>query len=176
MIEEIKEVEKYVANPKQTPVQASANLLLKINSRFRFIELIGIGGEGILLKALDETGKQIVLKVARSQYQGKYAMTPNNKTIFNGFSFKGKPKSTNTCYERFLEGAILQRDLFQQVFDDQVTCFSVPQIYSISQDPLYLIMPFLEYIGVLRYFKDFKKHFKSYLIEFFQLSTSNSYI
>ncbi len=177
MIEEIREIEKYEENPQQTPIQVSEKLLTCINPRFRFIQLLGIGGEGILLKSLDETGKQIVVKVARSAYQGKYATTPKgNQTLFNVISFKGKPKATNSSYERFLEGAKLQRDLFQQISDDQETNFSVPQVYMISQDPLFFIMPYLENTNILRFLKDFKKNLRESLTIFVYLLRSIEYI
>jgi serine/threonine protein kinase len=176
MIEEIKEIEKYAETPKQTPIQACEKLLACVNPKLRFIELTGIGGEGILLRANDETSKQIVVKVARSDYSGKYAQTPQQASIVNKFSFKGKSKPTNTNYSRFLEGAILQRDLYSQIFEDNVTYFSIPQVYTISQDPLYFIMPYLENIGILRYFKDFSKKLKDILAAFVYLLRAMEYL
>lgn len=176
MIEEIRDVEKYEENPKQVPVPASEKLLRAALPKARLVELLAIGGEGILIKAIDETGKLIALKIARSAFQGKYSQTPQQANVFNVFSFKGKPKATNSSYERFLEGAILQRDLFQQLSDDQVTAIAVPQVYSISSDPLFFVMPFLDNITVLRFFKEFKKNLKEILLVYLNLLRGVSYL
>lgn len=176
MIEHIKEIEKYDEDPNQTPPVHVENLLRSINSKYRLVRLVGIGGEGILIQAYNQIGKQIILKIARSSYQGQYAQTPKQQNVLNVFSFKGKPKPTNISYARFLEGAKLQQDIYQMLIDDNEVNMSVPPVLDISTDPLYFTMPYLENIGILRYFRDFSKKVKDILAVFIYLLRGIEYV
>lgn len=176
MIEHIKEIEKYDEDPSQTPPVHVENLLRSINSKYRLVRLVGIGGEGILIQAYNQIGKQIILKIARSSYQGQYAQTPKQQNVLNVFSFKGKPKPTNISYGRFLEGAKLQQDIYQMLIDDNETSMTVPGVLDISLDPLYFTMPYLENLNILRFFKDFNKKLKDILATFVSLLRGIEYI
>lgn len=177
MIGYIKNVEKYEEKPNETPVAVVEELLKAINSKYRLVRLIGIGGEGILIQAINQVGKNIVLKVARSAYQQSNLNTPQSVGVLsNVFSFKNKNKPTNLSYSRFLEGAKLQQDMHQMIIDDNETNISVPAVLDISTEPLYLVMPYIENISILRFLKDFNKKFKEILTTFVYLLRGVSYI
>lgn len=175
-------IEKWDDEPKRCP-RASAEALTKFlfAEKKTLVDLIGIGGEGIVLRLVDNTGKHAVAKIARWAGQQEYLATPKGNVSENPaknkvkFS-KEKPTPTNTIYLRFLEGAKFQRDVFDLLLNDQITFFSIPQVLDISLSPLYFTMPYLENIGVLRFFHDFQKKIKDILLVFLNLLRATSYL
>lgn len=173
----LRDIEKYDSNPRQTPKEILLQLVKKVfDNKMTLIELLAIGGEGVVLKLLDETGKQVVAKIARAESQNPLVTAAKNQDEHGRPLRNPIKEQRNLYYARFLRGAKLQQDFFDLLLEERVTFFGVPQVRMISTQPLYLLMPFLENTGVLRFFTEHKKTIVQILDVFVHLLEAVKYI
>ena len=158
LIENLLAIERFIGNPRQTPKPLLESLTKHLfHGKCNFLDLLDIGGESIVLRLHDPDNGFIVAKVARANTQQQYSSTPTGMQVVNIANKRGKPKPTNTGYERFYEGAKLQREIFNRMMVDKITFFAIPQVLYLSSSPLFFTMPYVETPSLLRYLKDARK-------------------
>lgn len=145
--ETIKQIEQYIEAPGQCPLRYIQAVVGSINPKYTAIALAHIGGEGIVIKSLDETKEKICLKIARTDAQ--LPPTTRAVNIYKLLRHK-KEENLNVLAERFKEGAIIQRRLYKEIVSEKINFFSIPQIQSIATSPLlYMQMEWVESPNIL---------------------------
>lgn len=148
----IAQIEQYVENSAQCPLKFYYEIATKINKRYQALALAHIGGEGLVIKALDETGEKICLKIARQDAQ--LPATDKKVSVFKILNFQ-RSQNINVYAERFKEGAIIQRRLCSALKSERIHFFSVPEIHTISSEPfLYIQMEWIDSPCVLRFLQE----------------------
>lgn len=156
---EISEAKKSVQKLLQyyeTPAQAPPKLLQEcvsfINRKYKALCLVSVGGEGIILKVLDETNQKICIKICKAGLSSESSRKSHDAIIYNVISFMRKGDLKNIPEERFKAGTILQRNLFKELSHNRITFFSVPQVYDLRSDPfLFVSMEWMESPGLIRF-------------------------
>ena len=126
-------LEEYKANPGLAPRQHLQELVDFLNPDITVYGLCNVGGEGYILHGINKLGKEVALKI------------PFPAEI-------GAPLGASGT--RFITGAKLQSMVYDTLVKECVQFFTVPVVYMVKQNPLYMEMEYVHSIPVLRWFKE----------------------
>jgi len=159
----LKKITAYRAIPATTPTPLCEELLSRIDKSYKLLGLVGIGGEGIVLAAIDAMQTKIIVKVALATF------TKDTRIVHNIFTFAKHEfvNKQNSFATRFIEGCRLQQDLYMLTLEKKPDFFQVPAIRKISQNPsLYVEMEYIEGIQIIRWLKE--KNSIGYALKMFE--------
>lgn len=142
-----KKVQSYYGVVSSAPTMLLKELLSRIDASYGLLGLVDIGGEGIILAALDSIQTKIAIKIAAPREQ-QYA---KNIIAYGIRKFK-EVLAPIHFEERFIAGCELQNQLFQKTQKATGCALRVPQIRKVSKAPgLYVEMEYIEGVTILRH-------------------------
>jgi len=150
----VKEISAYVINPISCPEKLLIDLLdmLNIKSTFRKIHgLQAVGGEAIVIAVQDNIGRDSILKISTG-YVAKFG-TDKIKVV-----------------ARFVRGCKIQHLIYKELLSLDNSFFRVPEIYAVSEKPLYCVMEWVNGARAVDYLKTEKNIYKR--IDFFLILLS----
>lgn len=155
-ISEAKKSAQRLLQYEETPAQAPPKLLQEcisfINKKFKALCLVSVGGEGIILKVLDETNQKVCIKICKAALCSEASRKSHDAIIYNVINFMRKTDLKNIPEERFKAGTILQRNLYKELVQIRNINISVPQIYDLRSEPfLFVSMEWVEHPGLIRF-------------------------
>lgn len=151
----IERISQYETNPAQVPLKLVGELTTVFLGRKARGLAIQIGGEALVIKAVDEFEEKIALKVPRMDIL-RNAPRRNAAVLKNIVRFvKGDDEIENVNATRFSEGATLQRDLQKVATEEGVLHFKIPQVKRISTEPvLHYTMEWYDSPSLLRWLRE----------------------
>jgi len=168
----VTQVLHYTESKKACPLAVPASIVERINPKYNCIGLHDIGGEGIIIRAVDTSNLGHALKVALPHAQ---AIGNRRVGIWDKVMFKGMPVDQNSYKMRYYEGGEIQIKLYRSLVRDAFAALSVPMVYVNNLSPLYIDMEWVESISILDYLKP-RKSLKFSLEMFCKLLECMEYV
>lgn len=160
----IEQITQYENNYAQVPFFYLEEIVKRIDASYRVLGIAFIGGEAITIKCVDAMQNKIALKIARPNFQ-KIGKRDISILDFAKGLYKKKAKDKNILKERFLEGAKIQKKLYQEI-QIQRPDFYIPSVNKISTSPgIYYEMEWVESVPILQFLRE--KNSFSYTINTF---------
>lgn len=148
--EQVRNLFSYAKSPNLAPSHILDSIVKKINKSYKVVGLVGIGLEGAVIKVRDISNAEIALKVASANFseEGK-----KRSKIYSLFRFK--TETENEFKRRFINGCIVNRDLYGIIRNENIDFLEVPGGVEVFEFPgLYVKMEFVHGPPMLQYLRD----------------------
>lgn len=147
-VQTIREMEEYKKNPSLTPKKLVQEMLCTLSDDLQAYGLACVGGEAYIIHAYNNTiKKDVAIKIPFMYFN------ESERTIIQREK-EYKVLAYNPASQRFLSGTEIQRAVFRTALKEGIQYFTVPEVYTVKQNPLYLEMEWVYSIQVLRWFSE----------------------
>lgn len=164
-IELVEQITKYEDNYVQVPFYYLEEIVKRIDKSYKTLGIAFIGGEAITIKCVDAMQNKIALKIARPNFQ-RIGKRDISILDYAKQLYKRKVTDINIAKKRFLEGAAIEKKLYQEIQIKRPD-FYIPAVNKISTSPgVYYEMEWVESIPILQYLRE--KNSFSYTLKIFE--------
>lgn len=146
------ELMKYQKMPRQAPKKLVEEIVSIIDPSYRTEGLFGCGMESFIIKVTTPMVDERCLKIVfpTEGIEGTRTVTIWNMLYNFGV---GRPhfqvKNESISRTRFKDGAQIQYKLYKAIQEAHLTYFTVPEVYKVSESPLYIEMEWIPSVHVL---------------------------
>jgi len=170
----IDEVLNYQDNLAICPYDVLQKAISIIDSGYRVIGLVDVGGEGIIIKVVDELQNLRALKIALPHSQAIGQRRVNYWKKLNPLG--NRVDDVNSFKERFKQGSLLQDRLNKSIIRDKFPLLHIPAIHKVTKFPwLYADMEWIESVNIIEFLRA-RKSFNFSLEMFVKLLNCIEYV
>lgn len=148
------ELMKYRSMPNQAPKKLLDDIVALIDSSYKVLGLYGCGMEAFIIKVetlmVDERCLKIVFP--SEGIEGQRTITFWETTnVFGRLRTNFQVKNEQISRTRFRQGAQIQQQVYRAIQEAKIDFFSVPEVYKVSDAPLYIEMDWVPSVPVLQW-------------------------
>lgn len=151
------ELMKYRTAPTQAPKKLIDDIVALVDTSYKSLGLYGCGGEAFIIKVSSPLGDERCLKIVYPSegIEGKRTITFWERTgLFGGMKTDYSVKSESISKIRFLASARVQRLVSNAIKEAKLSFFTVPEVYKVSENPLYLEMEWVPSIHLVKWLQE----------------------